>query len=283
MSGRRRLSFAWVGTLPFFAYAFMFLFLPAGQVLVGAFKDVHGGWTIHNITNLFNQPYVGAFQNSIELSGVTALLGGAFGLLLAYAAIRDGTPRWIRSMLTTFSGVAANFGGIPLAFAFIATLGAIGIVTQFFQNQLHYNLYQHGFNLFTKTGVEIVYLYFQLPLMVLVISPAIDGLKREWREAAASLGARPLQFWRYVGVPVLMPSILGAIILLFGNAFAAYATAYSLGYRNLITILIGAYYSGNVLNDPHLAQAMALGMFFVLAVMMMVYIPLQRRAQRWAR
>jgi putative spermidine/putrescine transport system permease protein len=283
VSGRRRLSLAWLGTLPFLVYAFAFLFLPAGQVLVGAFKGEHGGWTFSNITNLFHQPYIGAFQNSIELSGVTALLGGAGGLLLAYAAIRDGTPRWIRSMLTTFSGVAANFGGIPLAFAFIASLGAIGIVTRFFQNQLHYNIYQHGFSLFTKTGVEIVYLYFQLPLMVLVIAPAIDGLKREWREAAANLGAHPLQFWRYVGIPVLMPSILGAVILLFGNAFAAYATAYSLGYRNLITIFIGAYYQGNVLSNPHFGQAMALGMFFVLAVMMALYIPLQRRAARWAR
>ena len=269
--------------MPFFAYAFAFLFLPAGQVLVGAFKSQHGGWTFRNIENLFHQPYVGAFQNSIELSAVTALIGGAGGLLIAYAAIREGTPRWIRSGLTTFSGVAANFGGIPLAFAFIATLGAIGIVTRFFQNQLHYNIYQHGFSLFTKTGVEIVYLYFQLPLMILVIAPAIDGLKREWREAAANLGSRPLQFWRFVGIPVLMPSILGAMILLFGNAFAAYATAYSLGYRNLITIFIGAYYSGNVLSDPHFGQAMALGMFFVLAVMMVVYIPLQRRAARWAK
>jgi putative spermidine/putrescine transport system permease protein len=283
VSGRRRLSLAWLGTLPFLVYAFAFLFLPAGTVLVGAFKGEHGGWTFSNITNLFHQPYIGAFQNSVELSGVTALLGGVGGLLLAYAAIRDGTPRWIRSMLTTFSGVAANFGGIPLAFAFIASLGAIGIVTRFFQNQLHYNIYQHGFSLFTKTGVEIVYLYFQLPLMVLVISPAIDGLKREWREAAANLGAHPLQFWRYVGIPVLMPSILGAVILLFGNAFAAYATAYSLGYRNLITIFIGAYYQGNVLSNPHFGQAMALGMFLVLAVMMALYIPLQRRAARWAR
>lgn len=252
-------------------------------MLVGAFKSKGGGWTLHNISQLFQQPYLGAFQNSIELSLVTALIGGAGGILLAYAAIRDGTPRWIRSMLTTFSGVAANFGGIPLAFAFIATIGGIGIVTQFFQNQLHVNLYQHGFSLFTKTGVELVYLYFQLPLMVLVISPAIDGLRREWREAAANLGARPLQFWRHVGVPVLMPSILGATILLFGNAFAAYATAYSLGYRNLITIYIGAYYSGNVLSDPHFGQAMALGMFAVLAAMMAFYVPLQRRAARWAK
>ena len=244
---------------------------------------MHGGFTFSNVSGLFKQPYVGAFQNSIELSGVTALLGGVFGVLIAYAAIRDGTPRWVRSIITTFSGVAANFGGIPLAFAFIASIGAIGIVTKFFQNQLHYNLYQHGFSLFTKTGVEIVYLYFQLPLMILVISPAIDGLKREWREAAANLGARPIQFWRYIGVPVLMPSILGAIILLFGNAFAAYATAYSLGYQNLITVTLGAYYSGNVLSNPHFAQAMALGMFAVLAVMMALYIPLLRRAQRWAK
>jgi putative spermidine/putrescine transport system permease protein len=219
------------------------------------------------------------------VSGITALAGGFFGLLIAYAALRDGTPAWIRSILTTFSGVAANFGGIPLAFAFIATLGSIGVVTQFMQNQLHINIYQHGFSLFSKTGVEIVYMYFQLPLMILVIAPAIDGLKREWREAASNLGASTIQFWRHVGLPVLMPSLLGAVILLFGNAFAAYATAYSLtsGAVNLVPILIGAYYSGNVLDNPHLAQAMAFGMFLVLAAMMVVYIPLQRRAQRWAK
>jgi len=251
-------------------------------VLVGAFKSVHGGWTFANITDLRHQPYIGYYRNSIELSLVTALIGGIGGLGLAYAAVRDGTPRWIRSMLTTFSGVAANFGGIPLAFAFIATLGSIGIVTKFITSQLHFALYQH-FQIWTKTGVEIVYLYFQFPLMVLVIAPAIDGLKREWREAAANLGASSWQFWRHIGLPVLMPSLLGAVILLFGNAFAAYATAYSLGYTNLITVAIGAYYSGNVLSNPHLAQAMALGMFAVLAVMMLLYVPLQRRAARWAK
>jgi putative spermidine/putrescine transport system permease protein len=128
-------------------------------------------------------------------------------------------------------------------------------------------------------------MYFQLPLMILVIAPALDGLRREWREAASNLGASSVQFWRYVGLPVLMPSMLGAVILLFGNAFAAYATAYSLtsGTVNIVPILIGAYYTGNVLNNPHLAQAMAFGMFVVLAVMMLAYIPLQRRAARWVR
>lgn len=284
-SGRRRLSLAWIVTVPFFAYIFLFLFLPAGNVMAGAFNGKKGGWTFSNIQLLFHHPYIDSYKTSIEVSGVTALIGALAGLAIAYAAIRDGTPRWIRSALTTFSGVAANFGGIPLAFAFIATLGSIGIATKFLKNQLGIDLYGNNFTLFSKTGVEIVYLYFQLPLMILVIAPAIDGLRREWREAASNLGATPLQFWRYVGLPVLMPSILGAFILLFGNAFAAYATAYGLtsGAVNLVPIQIGAYYSGNVLDNPHLAQAMAFGMFVVLAVMMVFYVPLQRRAARWAK
>ncbi len=258
--------------------------MPAGEVLVGAFKGASGGWTFGNLTELVHQPYLHAFRTSIEISLVTALLGGAFGLALAYAAIREGTPRWIRNGLTTFSGVAANFGGVPLAFAFIATLGTIGIATQFMQNQLHLNVWQ-GYQLFSKTGLEIVYMYFQIPLMVLVIAPAIDGLRREWREAASNLGASSWQFWRYVGLPVLMPSILGAVILLFGNAFAAYATAFSLTNGNIyiVPVVIGAYYTGNVFSNPHLAQALAMGMFLVLVVMMLLYVPLQRRAARWAK
>jgi putative spermidine/putrescine transport system permease protein len=133
-------------------------------------------------------------------------------------------------------------------------------------------------------GIELTYMYFQLPLMILVIAPALDGLKREWREAASNLGAPGWKYWRYVGIPVLLPSFLGAFILLFGNSFAAYATAYSLNNGvNLVPILIGDYYTGNVLNDPHLAQALAFGMFVVLVGMMLLYLPLQRRAARWAK
>ena len=290
-SGRRRLSPAWLGTLPFFAYALLFLFFPAGEVLVGAFKGAHGGWTVGNLGTLFKQPYVGAYETSIKISLITAAVGALVGLAIAYAAIREGTPRWVRSAITTFSGVAANFGGIPLAFAFISTIGFTGVLTKFLHDYLHWDLYGTNFPLFghfvlySSFGVGVVYLYFQIPLMILVIAPAIDGLRREWREAAANLGASSWQFWRYVGVPVLLPSLLGATILLFGNAFAAYATAYSLtaGSVNLVPIDIGYYYSGNVLSNPHLAQALAFGMFVVLAVMMVIYIPFQRRAARWAR
>jgi putative spermidine/putrescine transport system permease protein len=261
------------------------LLLPAAQVLIGAFKDKSGNWSTESISELFKAQYLRAFENSIEISLVTAILGGLFGLFIAFAALSEGTPRWIRPSLTTFSGVAANFGGIPLAFAFIATLGTIGIVTAFLRDQLGYNIYFHGFTLFSKTGIEIVYLYFQIPLMFLVIAPAIDGMKREWREAAANLGASPFEYWRRVGLPVLMPSLLSGVVLLFGNAFAAYATAYGLtsGGVNIVPIEIANVTTGNVLDNPHLGQALALGMFVVLAVAMLIYIPLQRRSARWMR
>jgi putative spermidine/putrescine transport system permease protein len=271
--------------VPFLAYATAFLFLPAGNVMVGAFEGNDGGWTLDNVRKLVDEPYRSAFRTSIEVSLVTALLGGLLGFLIAYAAIRDGTPRWIRGTLATFSGVAANFAGIPLAFAFIATLGTLGVVTQFLTNQLGWNPYDHGFTVFSKTGVELTYMYFQIPLMILVIAPAIDGLRREWREAASSLGANSWQFWRHVGAPILAPSLLGAMVLLFGNSFAAYATAYGLtgGSIPLVPITIGFYLSGDVLSDPHLGQALAFGMVVVLALMMLVYVPLNRISSRWSR
>ncbi len=271
--------------VPFLAYATAFLLLPAANVLIGAFKGVDGGYTLENVRSLFDEPYRTAFKNSIEVSLVTAVLGAVLGLLIAYSATRDGTPRWVRAVLTTFSGVAANFAGIPLAFAFIATLGLLGVVTTFLTNQFGFNPWDHGFSLYTKTGIEIVYLYFQIPLMILVIAPAIDGLRREWREAASSLGASSLQFWRYVGMPILLPSLMSAVVLLFGNAFAAYATAYGLtsGGVGLVPIQIGFFLSGDVFDNPHLGQALAFGMFVVLGVMMLLYLPLQKVSSRWMK
>lgn len=276
---------AWLGVLPFFVYITIFLFLPSAQVMIGAFKGEKGGYTFSNLVDLVTTPNIRhAYRLSIEISLVTALGGALFGVLLAYAALREGTPKWIRSAFTTFSGVAANFGGVPLAFAFIATLGNLGIVTQFLQSVFGIDIYAHGFTLFSKTGVELAYLYFQIPLMFLIIAPAIDGLRAEWREASSNLGGSAFQYWRYIGIPVLLPSLLGAVILLFGNAFAAYATAYGLtSSLNIVPLLIGADLRGNVYFNPHEGQALAFGMFAILAGMMLLYVPLQRRASRWAR
>ena len=201
---------AWLGAVPFFAYSILFLFLPSAVGLLGAFKGEHGDWTTKNAPTALHQPQQSTRSKTSSRSACAHRSARwCRGLILAYAAIKRGTPKFVRSGLTTFSGVAANFGGIPLAFAFIATLGPLGIVTVFLRNH-GYDPTAHGFNLFSKTGVELAYLYFQLPLMILVISPAIDGLRKEWREAASNLGANQWQFWRYVGLPVLMPSILGS-------------------------------------------------------------------------
>jgi putative spermidine/putrescine transport system permease protein len=281
---RRRPPLAWVGTLPFFAYTTAFLLLPSAAILVEAFKDDKGSWTSHNVHAILQHQFLNAYQTSIKLSFVTAGAGVVLGFLLAYAAANPGTPRAIRSALTTFSGVAANFGGIPLAFAFIATLGNVGILTRFLKD-IGIDIYGQGFTLYSFTGVAIVYVYFQIPLMVLVIAPAIDGLRQEWREAATNLGASAVEYCRFVWVPILLPSLLGAFILLFGNSFAAYATAYALTSSsvNLVPIQIGAVVNGNVLSDPQLGYALALGMIIVIAVAMTIYAFAQQRAARWRR
>ena len=269
---------------PFFFYTIAFLLLPSASVLVGAFQNQEGAFTLANLKALLDGQYLQAYINSLQISAATALAGGVLGLLMAYAALAPGSPRWIRTVLTTFSGVAANFAGVPLAFAFIATLGTTGFLTRLLKD-FGLDLYGRGFTLFSFTGLALTYLYFQIPLMVLVIAPTIDGLKREWREAAENLGATGVEYWRYIGLPVLLPSLLGAMVLLFGNAFAAYATPYALtsGVISLTPMQIGNVLQGNVLTDPHLGQALALGMIVVIAISMGLYAVLQQRTGRWAR
>lgn len=283
-SGRAR-SLVWLGVAPFFAVVLLFLLLPSVSLVVGAFRDEAGGFTLENVQSLFRSQFRGAYVTSIGLSAVTAVMGGLLGGLMAYAALTEGTPRWVRSALTTFSGVAANFAGVPLAFAFIATLGTTGIVTQFLNDALGLDIYGSGFSLFTFWGLAIIYLYFQIPLMILVIAPAIDGLRREWREAASNLGATPGQYWRYVGLPVLAPSILGTMVLLFANAFASYATPYALtsGQVPLVPVLIGQVFQGDVFSNQQQGYALALGMIVVVSVSYGIYALLQRRAARWTR
>jgi putative spermidine/putrescine transport system permease protein len=187
--------------------------------------------------------------------------------------------------LITFSGVASNFAGVPLAFAFVSTLGRTGFITAVLKNVFHLNIYDAGFNLYSFLGLSLTYMYFQFPLMVLVMAPALDGLKREWREAAENLGASTTQYWLHIALPVLLPSILGSMILLFGNAFGAYATAYALtgGALPIITIQIGAQIRGDVLHNPGLGYAMAMGMVVVMAVSLAGYSWLQGRTERWLR
>jgi len=275
----------WLGVLPFFVFTFLFIVLPSAYLLIGAFRDSAGHFTLKNFADLFTPSILNAYWVTIRISLVTAVLGGIFGFMLAYAVTLGGLPRWMRTALLTFSGVASNFAGVPLAFAFIATLGRTGMVTVLLKTLFGWDLYDQGFNLYSFWGLSLTYLYFQFPLMVLIITPALDGLRREWREAALNLGATSFHYWRRVALPILLPSILGTMILLFGNSFGAYATALSLtgGFINLVTIVIGSQIKGDILYNPGLGYALAMGMVFVMAVAMGIYFLLRRRSERWLR
>jgi putative spermidine/putrescine transport system permease protein len=283
---RQKMSWAWVGVMPFFLFAFLFLLYPSSTIVVRSFQDsITHSFTIKNVLALFNNNYIlGAYWISIKISLITSLGGGIFGFMLAYAAIRGGLPKFMRTSLMTFCGVASNFAGVPLAFAFIALLSPTGMLIGWLR-ALGYNPYFHGFTLYTFWGLSIVYMYFQFPLMVLIIAPAIDGLRREWLEASENLGASSFQYWRYVALPILLPSIMGTMILLFGNSFGAFATAQALtgGQINLVTIVIGSQLRGDALGDPGLGYAMALGMVVVMAIAITAYTTLQRRTERWLR
>lgn len=281
----RNVIVTWMGVIPFFAFVILFLLMPASSLLIDAFKDAEGNWTLANMGGLYGNPTIRAgFLLSIQISAFTAIIGGIFGFLLAYALVLGRLPKWIRSSYVTFSGVASNFAGVPLAFAFIAVLGQTGAITQFLRG-MGINLYASGFTLYSFWGLVLVYLFFQFPLMLLIMMPSLEGLKPEWREAAENLGASGTDYWRRVALPILLPSILGTMILLFGNAFGAYATAFALtgGRLNLVTIQIGAQIRGDVLHNPNLGFAMALGMVIVMLISILGYTLLQRRTEKWLR
>jgi putative spermidine/putrescine transport system permease protein len=280
-----RLPMHWLGVAPFFIFALMFLVLPTAYLVIGAFQNGSGEFTLENIAALSQPSIVAAYWISIRISLASALLGALVGLAIAIAIVRGGLPDWVRSVTLTFSGVASNFAGVPLAFAFLATLGRLGLVTVLLRDLFNFNIYAHGFNILSFWGLTLTYLFFQIPLMVVIITPAIDGLKREWGEAAATLGATTMQYWRMVVIPVIWPSFLGTVILLFANAFGAIATAYALtgSSLNIVPILLYAQIRGDVLHNPHLGYALAFGMIVITGLANIFYIWFRTRSERWLK
>jgi putative spermidine/putrescine transport system permease protein len=272
-----------LGTVPFFAYVVVFLVIPTLVVVIGAFTG-DGGFTWSNVTALGDAYILQAFGRSILLSAVTAVIGALLGALLAYALVTAKPDGILRRTVTAASGVLAQFGGVTLAFAFIATIGLSGFVTVFLKDHLSIDLYSGGVWLFELPGLVLVYTYFQVPLMVIVFLPALDGIRPQWREAAESLGGTTWQYWTRVAGPLLAPAFLGSTLLLFANAFSAYATAAALVSQGnpIIPLQIrSALTSEVVLGQQNLGKAMALGMVVVVAVVMTLYALLQRRTARW--
>jgi putative spermidine/putrescine transport system permease protein len=272
----RRPPLAFTGTLPFFAYVGVFLLLPTGIVLWGAIRNPSGNsFELSSLKVLGNSTVRGYFVNSVFLSGVTAIAGAVFGAVLAYAVATGNPQGAIRRVYISASGVLAQFGGVTLAFAFLATIGPTSGVL----------MHASWFYDFPQ-GIGLIYIYFQIPLMVLVFLPAIDGLRIQWREATENLGGSGFQFWRYVGGPLLAPAFIGCTLLLFANALSAYATiqAWDNQIAYVVPQSISAAMTSEVgLASPNQAQVLALGMVVLVVIIMTGYALLQRRTARWLR
>jgi putative spermidine/putrescine transport system permease protein len=274
----------WAGLAPFLVYLLIFLLAPTITVVVGAFQE-DGRFTLANISALFSSTLLTVLWKSVVLSGVSAVVGAVLGAFLSYLIVTRPSRSLFRRAVTAAAGVLAQFGGLSLAFAFIATLGFSGVVTEALRSSLGLDVYGNGW-LFALPGLILVYTYFQIPLMVIVFLPALDGVRPQWREAAVSLGATTWQYWRQVAAPLLTPAFLGALLLLFANAFAAYATAailVSQGQPITPLFIRAALTSEVLLGRQNLAFALAFEMVVVVSLVMAAYALLLRRASRWLR
>lgn len=271
-----------IGTLPFFGYVAVFLIIPTAIVVIGAFRVPGGGFSWVNIKALGTSTVVNAFVSSVVLSAITAVIGAVFGGLLAYVLVTGRPGSVARRIVTAACSVLAQFGGVMLAFAFIATLGSAGMVSNLLRDW--FGVATTGSYLYTVPGLILVYTYFQIPLMVIVFLPAADGIRAQWREATETLGGSTWVYWRRVAGPLLAPAFLGSLLLLFANAFSAYATAAALITQS--NPIVPLQISGAITNEVNvghadLAKSLALGMVVIVAVVMYLYALLQRRTARW--
>ena len=273
-AGRRLSAPTWVGTVPFLVYVAIFLLWPTGIVVVDSLKNPTGAWAFSNVTELGNSLVRGYFIGSFKLSLLSSVAGAVLGAILAYAIASGNPDGVVRRLYLAGSGVLAQFGGVTLAFAFLVTIGPVGLL---FHASWYYDF---------PWGIGLIYTYFQIPLMVLVFLPAIDGVKVQWREASENLGASAWQYWRYVGGPLLMPAFLGGLLLLFANALSSFATI--IAWENQIAYIVPQQISTALssevgLSNVNVADLLALGMVILVAIVMTGYALLQRRAARWLR
>lgn len=270
--------------MPFAAYVLVFLAIPTVLAVGTGFFTEDGAITLDNVLGLFAPNVLGTFASSFWVSAVTAIAGAVIGALVCYAMLGTRAEGALRTVVDSASSVLAQFGGVMLAFAFIAAIGNQGLITVWLADAFGIDLFANGVWLYQVPGLVPVYLYFQVPLMVITFMPALSGLKQQWAEANATLGGTRLTYWTRVAIPVLAPSFLGSLLLLFANAFSSYATAAALisqGSQIVPLQIRSALVSETVLGRENMAGALALGMVVVMVVVMWGYSVLQSRTSRW--
>jgi putative spermidine/putrescine transport system permease protein len=278
-----RAWWAWIGLAPFTAYLVLFLFLPTVLAIGSGFFTKDGSFTFDNVAALGDPVILATFWNSTWVSLLTAVIGAIAGALVCYALLGAADTNPLRAVVDAAAGVLAQFGGVMLAFAWIATLGLQGVVTLLLKNA-GIDIFADGPWIYELPGLILPYIYFQIPLMVITFMPALSALKPQWAEANLTLGGTRASFWVRIGIPVLAPSFLASFLLLFANAFSSYATAAALASQGspIVPLQIRtALTSETVLGRENLAGALALGMIVVVGIVMWLYSVIQRRAARW--
>ena len=277
----------YLGVVPFTVFVTLFLLWPTYIVVTGAFKDTNGDFSTEALGSVLTSAnHLSAFQRSIQVSIITALAGSIFGALFAWAIGTGRSDGPLRRVALAGSGVFAQFGGVMLAFAFLATFGFNGMVTMFLSERFGESFLTDASWLYGMGGLAVVYTFFQIPLMLIVFLPAVENIRPQWREASDSLGGSTWEYWRHVAGPILFPSFIGAALLLFANAFSAYATAAALISQGspIVPLQIrGALSSETTLGNQSLGSALAFGMVIVVAVVMTAYALLQRRVGKWSQ
>lgn len=270
-------------TIPFFAYTACFLLSPTVIVIVGAFQNTDGGFTLNNFSKLFEANTIAAFATSILVSVISALIGAVVGALASYALVIGSKPNGLlRRMVGAISSVLAQFGGVMLAFAFIATIGINGVGTMLIHQLTGLTVNPDWLS--SLPGLITIYCYFQIPLMIIIFLPAVDSIRPQWREACESLGGNTFQYWTRVAGPILAPRFISALLLLFASAFSAYATAAALfSQRSILVPLMiqGAMRNEMDPNQQGFAQVLAFAMIIVVALVMMLSHAVEKRAGQW--
>lgn len=276
---KRRLPFH-LAMILFALIAVAVLIYPSANMVLMSFKPTGGGgWTLANYREILTgSMYTAAIKNSVGISLFSSVVAIIFTTVTTYAIV--SRSKKLRETFVVIANMTSNFAGIPLAFAYIILLGSSGVLLIFGRRAgidwlANYNLY-------SPWGLCIVYLYFQLPMGIILLLPIYDALDKGWRESAELLGASSFQYWRRIGLPVLMPSIVGVFAMMFANAMGAYASAEALTGTgvNLLSIRIANTVTGDIFARPEIGAALSVLLAMILLVNMILGDKLAKRAEK---
>ncbi|MBR5981330.1 MAG: ABC transporter permease subunit [Firmicutes bacterium] len=257
-------------TIPFFVLAIGFLILPFISMVKSSFTDPSSGaFSLVNYQTCFTKgAYVASIKNSLQVSSIATAVVMVASFFIALAVFSTGitTKKWFMPIMN----ISQNFAGFPLAFAFILMLGKQGFFRLLF-NKLGSSLLDN-YSLYSYEGIIPLYIWFGIPLCVLLLLPGFDAVHREWKEASTLLGCSSAGFWTRIGIPNVMPTLLGTLSVVFADSITTYTTVYIIISSNaaLLPIKIGTMFGGDLKARPEVGCALSVIMIMMILIVMVL-------------